>query len=112
VYRLNHDGLMELQAQEHVLPPADVPVPSEKNEDWCGAGSGWRAYAHELRSRLTEQGCPVTRVYENAWPEAIDVLTLALPLYAAGKGIDAARAIPTYLRDKVAKSTAERASSC
>jgi tRNA threonylcarbamoyladenosine biosynthesis protein TsaB len=111
VYRLNRDGLMELQASEHVLPPAEVPGPHEKNADWCGVGSGWLAYAGVLRTRLTEQGCPVVHVHENVWPEARDVLTLAVPLYAAGKGIDAAHAIPTYLRDKVAKSTAERASS-
>ncbi|HEX7027418.1 MAG TPA: tRNA (adenosine(37)-N6)-threonylcarbamoyltransferase complex dimerization subunit type 1 TsaB [Gammaproteobacteria bacterium] len=111
VYALNEAGLMALQAQEHVLPPAEVPGPSEQSGDWCGAGSGWLAYAEALRGRLEEQGCEVARIHGNAWPEARDVLTLAVPLYSAGKGIEAAQVIPTYLRDKVAKSTAERASS-
>lgn len=109
-YRLNGEGLMELQEQEHVLPPTQVLVPAVA-EDWCGAGSGWRAYSEILRSHLVGQGCSVERMYQDAWPEAVDVLTLALPLYRNGKGLDAAKAIPTYLRDKVAKSTAERAAS-
>lgn len=111
VYRLNGEGLMELQGQEHVLPPAQVLAPAEKADGWCGAGSGWLAYAEALQSRLSGQGCAVRRVYENVWPEAVDVLTLAVPLYATGRGLPAAQAIPTYLRDKVAKSRAERAAS-
>lgn len=111
VYRINPEGLMVLQAQEHVLPPSQVIAPAEKAEDWCGAGSGWLAYPEELRLCLAGQGCSVVRVYENAWPEAIDVLALALPLHAGGQGVDAANAIPTYLRDKVAKSTVERSAS-
>lgn len=108
IYRLNGQGLMTLQEQEHVLPPSQVPAPSDQ-EGWCGAGSGWLAHADVLRSRMAGQGCAVNRVYEDVWPDAVDVLTLALPLYEAGKGLQAAQAIPTYLRDKVAKSTAERA---
>lgn len=108
IYRLNDEALMTLQEQEHVLPPSQVPAPSDK-EGWCGAGSGWLAHVDVLRSRMAGQGCPVKRVYEDVWPDAVDVLSLALPLYKAGKGLEAAQAIPTYLRDKVAKSTAERA---
>lgn len=110
IYKLNGEGLMALQEQEHVLPPAQVLTP-EVAEDWCGAGSGWLAYPEILRSRLAGQGCSVAQVYQEVWPEAFDVLTLALPLYLNGAGLDAAQAIPTYLRDKVAKSTAERAAS-
>lgn len=113
IYRLNDEALMTLQEQEHVLPPSQVLAPFDlapsDKEGWCGAGSGWLAHPDVLRSRMAGQGCPVNRVYEDVWPDAVDVLTLAVPLYTSGKGLEAAQAIPTYLRDKVAKSTAERA---
>lgn len=54
-----------------------------------------------------------------AWPQARQMpretgraaalLTLALDAWAHGEGVDAAAALPLYLRDKVALTTAERA---
>ena len=37
------------------------------------------------------------------------VIGLAIPRFAAGQAKDAATALPVYLRDKVAKTTSERA---
>ena len=36
------------------------------------------------------------------------IAALAAPLFAAGQGVDAAQAMPLYLRDKVALKTSER----
>ena len=39
------------------------------------------------------------------------LLELAVQAWAAGRGVDAAQALPLYLRDKVAQTTAERAAA-
>jgi tRNA threonylcarbamoyladenosine biosynthesis protein TsaB len=44
-----------------------------------------------------------------ALPTATAMLRLAPQLLAAGKAVSAAQALPSYIRDKVAKTTAERA---
>jgi tRNA threonylcarbamoyladenosine biosynthesis protein TsaB len=41
-------------------------------------------------------------------PTARAVLKLAIPRFAAGEALDAASALPVYLRDKVAHKTSER----
>ena len=43
-----------------------------------------------------------------ALPTATAMLRLAPQLLAAGKAVSAAHALPSYIRDKVAKTTAER----
>lgn len=43
-----------------------------------------------------------------AWPTAAALLRLAPALWAQGLAVDAALAMPLYIRDKVAKTTAER----
>lgn len=43
-----------------------------------------------------------------AMPRAAAMLPLARQLWAEGGAVDAAQALPTYLRDKVAQTTAER----
>ena len=45
---------------------------------------------------------------ETLYAQAQDVLTLAVPLFQKGKTVSAESAEPVYLRNKVAKSIAER----
>jgi tRNA threonylcarbamoyladenosine biosynthesis protein TsaB len=47
----------------------------------------------------------------DAAPRALALLALARAAWASGGGIDAALALPLYLRDKVALTTAERAAA-
>jgi tRNA threonylcarbamoyladenosine biosynthesis protein TsaB len=42
------------------------------------------------------------RVFPEVHPTALAVAQLAAPRLAAGEGVDAAQALPVYLRDKVA----------
>jgi tRNA threonylcarbamoyladenosine biosynthesis protein TsaB len=80
------------------LAPADVPAPP--GEGWIGCGSGFAAYPELLKGRLLA-------VRPEVHPTAIAVAQLAAPRLAAGEGVDAALALPVYLRDKVAFTTQE-----
>ena len=44
----------------------------------------------------------------DAWPRARALLPLAQAAWGAGEAVDAALALPLYVRDKVALTTAER----
>jgi tRNA threonylcarbamoyladenosine biosynthesis protein TsaB len=44
----------------------------------------------------------MSRVLPDVHPTALAVAQLAAPRFAAGEGVDAAEAVPVYLRDKVA----------
>ena len=65
------------------------------------AGSALAAFAAQLESAGA-------RLLPDAAPRAIGMLSLARALLAAGGAVDAALALPLYLRDKVAQTTAER----
>jgi len=75
--------------------------------DWDGvgvlAGNGFTAYG----ARLPDG--PGLRLL--ALPAAAAMLRLAPALLAAGGAVTAAQALPTYIRDKVAQTTLERAAA-
>ncbi|MGB5396243.1 MAG: tRNA (adenosine(37)-N6)-threonylcarbamoyltransferase complex dimerization subunit type 1 TsaB [Gammaproteobacteria bacterium] len=99
----NNEGQPVLQGEEMVVPPGQVPVP--EGSDWHGAGSGWGSFADALKQRL---GACVSDTQAECFPSAASIATLAVPMFAQGGGVDAAQAIPVYLRDKVAKKAASR----
>ncbi|TWO69681.1 tRNA (adenosine(37)-N6)-threonylcarbamoyltransferase complex dimerization subunit type 1 TsaB [Caenimonas sedimenti] len=76
--------------------PEDVQVPS-------GATLAGNALALHA-ARLTAEGGRV-----EAWPTAAALLRLAPALLTAGLAAPAAQALPLYVRDKVAQTSAERA---
>ena len=84
------------------LPQA---APQVAGSGWFGAGSGFIAHGAALGERYAGQlaGCDAQAV-----PQASAIAVLAAPLFAAGQGVDAAQAMPLYLRDKVALKTSER----
>jgi tRNA threonylcarbamoyladenosine biosynthesis protein TsaB len=43
-----------------------------------------------------------------AWPQAMAMLDLATLAYARGESVSPAQALPLYVRDKVALTSAER----
>jgi tRNA threonylcarbamoyladenosine biosynthesis protein TsaB len=79
--------------------PASVPRPA--GEGWIGCGNGFSAYG----------ALGLGAVFPEIHPSAAAVARLAAPRLAAGEGVDAARALPVYVRDKVARTEAERATS-
>lgn len=97
-YRLE-DGIMTLAGTEQVSPPEAVSVPPSEGP-WAGACSGWRAYPEVLAARLDGF---VEAVYPLFWPQASHLLELARPLRERGAMVDAAEALPVYLRNNVAQ---------
>jgi tRNA threonylcarbamoyladenosine biosynthesis protein TsaB len=79
---------------EHLSGPGDVAPPGA---GWFGAGHGFSAYP-EIRARF---GAALVGVDAGLLPRAADVACIAARDFAAGKGMDAARGLPVYLRDEV-----------
>ncbi len=77
--------------------PAEVKLPA--GEGWIGCGNGFAAYGN----------LGLAKVLPEVHPSAVAVARLAAPRLAAGEGVDAALALPVYVRDKVAFTEAERA---
>lgn len=86
-----------------VYAPRDVP-PLPGN-GWHGCGSGFAEYADLLDAQYAGQ---LADIDDKAYPHARDVACLAALSFAAGNGVDAARAAPLYVRDKVALKVSER----
>lgn len=85
-----------------VAPPHELPVPATSG--WLACGNGIGAYPM-LRERLAGV---VTQWRPEILPDAEFVARLAAPRMARGECIDPADAVPLYVRDKVAKTVAER----
>jgi len=71
------------------------------DEPQCVAGNALAAFAPLLEARTA------VRV-PGAAPRATALLTLAQAMWSAGGAVDAALALPLYVRDKVAQTTLER----
>jgi tRNA threonylcarbamoyladenosine biosynthesis protein TsaB len=90
------DGRWREVVAAQCAAPAAVQVPS--GDGWTGCGSGFAAYGF----------MGLSKVIADIHPSAMSVARLAAPRLAAGEGVDAARAAPAYVRDKVAFTTEER----
>ncbi|QGX38450.1 tRNA (adenosine(37)-N6)-threonylcarbamoyltransferase complex dimerization subunit type 1 TsaB [Permianibacter aggregans] len=97
------NGAWRLLADERVCPPAAFAFHAENAFFTCG--SGWQTY-HDALSTAVQ--APLQHADQMYYPEALDMLNLALPRLTAGQGVPAEQAMPVYLRDKVAETTAER----
>ncbi len=81
-------------------------APSVSGVDWFGAGSGFAAHGAALQARYVGQ---LQGVDGAGVPKAAAIAALGAAQFALGRGVDAAEALPLYLRDKVALKTSERA---
>ncbi len=100
-YRRSDDGYV-LQGEIRVSAPVDVQIPAESG--WLACGNAPAAYP-QLAERLAAAGLAVRG---DILPTAGQLAQLAVPRLLRGEGIDAALAAPLYVRDKVAKTVAER----
>jgi tRNA threonylcarbamoyladenosine biosynthesis protein TsaB len=90
---------------EPCLCKADT-APDVAGSDWFGAGSGFAVNGDALQARYGQQ---LAGADGSAAPLASAVAALAAGEFAHGNALDAAQALPLYLRDKVALKTSERA---
>lgn len=94
---------------EEVLAPTvgagDTAVLPE-GEGWRGAGDGF-ATSHGA-AIVRRMGPRLAAADAQVFPTAAAVARLAAPVLATGGGVPAAQALPLYVRDKVALTTAER----
>lgn len=86
--------------------PDAIEVPAAG--DWIGCGSGFALYPQVLRERL---GARLVRVAATTHPDAAAVLDIAAGALRRGEGVAPEHALPVYVRDKVALTTAERAAN-
>jgi len=92
-----HDDGRWRQEDDFALgPPESVSLPP----GWSMAGNAFAAYGDRL---------PAGGPRAVTLPTAAALLRLAPALMAAGQAVTAAHALPLYIRDKVAQTTAERA---
>ncbi len=88
---------------ESVVAPSCVQWPTWQNA--CGVGSGWAAQRQQL---LVPPSLQLSIETEVRYPDALDMLNLALPALQRGEGVTAENAEPVYLRDHVADKPAAK----
>jgi tRNA threonylcarbamoyladenosine biosynthesis protein TsaB len=94
--RMANGGIV-LASPEFVAPPARVAEGIEGLRH--AAGNGLARYP-ELRARLESAGL---RISDDVYPRADAIARLGAVELAAGRGVDAADALPIYVRDDVAR---------
>ena len=102
VYRKSGNDWMEMHAPGLYRPDA---VPHVEGAGWTGCGSGFRVHAAALAQCYAGV---LAHTDADAVPNASAMLRLAERVFAAGQGVDAAQAVPLYVRDKVALKASER----
>lgn len=86
-------GPVPISAERVIRPAALVPAA----DDMARAGNGWA-----LVASVRGQDRSAFRISVD-YPHAMDIARLAAPVLARGDGVPAARAVPTYVRDDVAR---------
>lgn len=102
-YTLNAQGLMVQAADEVVIRPDQLSRPD--GDDWVGAGSGWQTYAVSLAESM---GIHASKQFADYFPQARTMAQLAVADFIQGKAVAAAQALPVYLRNDVAKKSAQQ----
>lgn len=86
-----------------VCAPEELALPADGGAgDWVLAGNAFAPYGERLPAALA------ALPRHELLPTASALLSLAPGLLAAGQAVPAEQALPLYIRDKVAQTTAER----
>ncbi len=98
-YLLDDNKVMQLQGEEQVIAPQQVSL-SNSHAAWVGSGSGWAAYANELKQVIPSEEITL---YPGMITRADEIATLASRDFELGISVPAENALPVYLRNTVAK---------
>jgi len=99
-----HGKVWKTVSEPCLCKPEDAPL--LPGADWFGVGSGFAMHGAALHSRFSGQ---LLGMDGSMVPQAAAIAVLGAARFANGLGVDAAEALPLYLRDKVALKTSERA---
>ena len=86
----------ELITEELVLRPDEIRI--EVAGTLYGTGSGWNTYEETLTKAA---GTQLTGFDANRYPDAADILSIAIRNFNAGKILPPEEASPSYVRNKV-----------
>lgn len=100
------DGLWHTVQGATLVAPAGWRIQHGIDQPLLLAGNVWTVYADDLSNLGTTASQITHRLH--AMPTALAMLRLLPQLWRQGAAVDAAQALPWYVRDKVAQTTAER----
>lgn len=99
-YNTLADGTVTPTCDETVSSPDKATDTSTDSINYFGVGSGWKTYADVLSKTLNNHN--IVGIDPEALPQSKDILTLAKRDFEQGKYVEADKAMPVYLRNKVA----------
>jgi len=102
VYQKNQQGYAELVGEEAVTLAENIVFPQQQG---VGIGSGWTEYPEQLSSCL---GDLLQAVETDHLPRASAIVELGVLGFQNDQAVAVEKAMPVYLRDKVAKKESER----
>jgi tRNA threonylcarbamoyladenosine biosynthesis protein TsaB len=86
-----------------VCAPSAAPLLPGRG--WLGAGNAFAVHGESLAERYADS---VWRIDTDVHSRAHEIARLAVPAFEQGRGVDAAQALPLYVRDKVALAMHEQ----
>jgi tRNA threonylcarbamoyladenosine biosynthesis protein TsaB len=101
-YAREADGWRTVREASVCVPDAAPLLPPAA---WAGCGSGFAAHGEALRRRYAGR---LADVDAGAVPHAREIAQLSVREFELGRTVPAARAVPVYLRDRVALRSDER----
>ena len=106
VYQLNENKLMTAVQDDQVAAAEQIGIADEQiqislQSNWQAVGSGWNNYQQAMSERFKDWH--ISHSTQLEYPEAIDLITLADWHYDNGDLLDAAEALPVYIRDQVVR---------
>ena len=102
VYQKDQQGFAELVGEEAVTLAENIIIPKIQG---VGIGSGWGVYPDQLSKCL---GGLLLAVEVDHLPRASAIVELGVMGFGKSQAVAVEKAMPVYLRDKVAKKESER----